>query len=171
MKIDSRPKPPVRKTNSTNSRTETRMIGRLEVVFFVRAIGDARLYSHPVLRANSWDGQAPAWRVRLQISRLIHAVSASSARPNMKWLFRLLLKILFRYEAFGQIALKTPGPVLLIPNHVSWLDWVFLLVLMDDDWKFVTSSVTAQTTPLHHFLMVNEDTFPIDPTSPYAAKR
>jgi acyl-[acyl-carrier-protein]-phospholipid O-acyltransferase/long-chain-fatty-acid--[acyl-carrier-protein] ligase len=90
---------------------------------------------------------------------------------NMKLLFRLLLKILFRYEAFGQEALKTPGPVLLIPNHVSWFDWLFLLVLTDDDWKFVTSSVTAQTSPLHRFLMVNEHTFPIDPTSPYAAKR
>lgn len=89
----------------------------------------------------------------------------------MKWLFRLLLKIFFRYEAFGVEALKTPGPVLLIPNHVSWLDWLFLLVVMDDDWKFVTSSVTAQTTPLHRFLMANEHTFPIDPTSPYAAKR
>lgn len=89
----------------------------------------------------------------------------------MKWFFRLLLKILFRYEAFGVEALKTPGPVLLIPNHVSWLDWLFLLVVMDDDWKFVTSSVTAQTSPLHRFLMVNEHTFPIDPTSPYAAKR
>jgi acyl-[acyl-carrier-protein]-phospholipid O-acyltransferase/long-chain-fatty-acid--[acyl-carrier-protein] ligase len=83
----------------------------------------------------------------------------------------LLLKIIFRYEAFGVEALKTPGPVLLIPNHVSWLDWLFLLIVMDDDWKFVTSSVTAQTTPLHRFLMVNEHTFPIDPTSPYAAKR
>ena len=89
----------------------------------------------------------------------------------MKFLFRLLLKLLFRYEAFGVDALKTPGPVLLIPNHVSWLDWLFLLVVMDDDWKFVTSSVTAQRTPVHRFLMMNEHTFTIDPTSPYAAKR
>jgi acyl-[acyl-carrier-protein]-phospholipid O-acyltransferase/long-chain-fatty-acid--[acyl-carrier-protein] ligase len=89
----------------------------------------------------------------------------------MKWFFRLLLKILFRYRAFGLEALKTPGPVLLIPNHVSWLDWLFLLVVMDDDWKFVTSSVTARRTPLHKFIMMNEHTFPIDPTSPYAAKR
>jgi acyl-[acyl-carrier-protein]-phospholipid O-acyltransferase/long-chain-fatty-acid--[acyl-carrier-protein] ligase len=89
----------------------------------------------------------------------------------MKWFFRLLLRIVFRYEAFGVEALKTPGPVLLIPNHVSWLDWLFLLVVMDDDWKFVTSSVTAETSLLHRLLMVNEQTFPIDPTSPYAAKR
>jgi acyl-[acyl-carrier-protein]-phospholipid O-acyltransferase/long-chain-fatty-acid--[acyl-carrier-protein] ligase len=89
----------------------------------------------------------------------------------MKVLFRALLKALFRYEAFGTEALKTPGPALLLPNHVSWLDWLFLLVVIDDDWKFVTSSVVAETTPLHRFLMVNKRTFPIDPTSPYAAKR
>lgn len=86
-------------------------------------------------------------------------------------LLRWLLRLLFRYEAFGGEALKTPGPVLLLPNHVSWIDWLFLVVLMDDDWKFVTSSVTAATSPLHRFLMVNEHTFPIDPGSPYAAKR
>jgi acyl-[acyl-carrier-protein]-phospholipid O-acyltransferase / long-chain-fatty-acid--[acyl-carrier-protein] ligase len=89
----------------------------------------------------------------------------------MKRLFHWLLKILFRYEAFGAEVLKTPGPVLLLPNHVSWVDWLFLLVLLDDDWKFVTSSVTARTSPLHRILMVNKQTFPIDPTSPYAAKR
>lgn len=89
----------------------------------------------------------------------------------MKRPFHWLLKILFRYEAFGAEELKTPGPVLLLPNHVSWFDWLFLVVLLDRDWKFVTSSVTAQTSPLHRFLMINDQTFPIDPSSPYAAKR
>src|SRR4051812_28559280 len=103
--------------------------------------------------------------------RLRPASHAHCARSNMKRLFHGFLKIVFRYEAFGIEALKTPGPVLLLPNHVSWLDWLFLLVLLDEDWKFVTSSVTAQTTPLHRFLMINKQTFPIDPTSPYAAKR
>jgi acyl-[acyl-carrier-protein]-phospholipid O-acyltransferase/long-chain-fatty-acid--[acyl-carrier-protein] ligase len=89
----------------------------------------------------------------------------------MKRLFHFLLKILFRYKAFGTEVLDTPGPVLLLPNHVSWLDWLFLLVLLDEDWKFVTSSITAQSSPLHRALMVNKQTFPIDPASPYAAKR
>lgn len=66
--------------------------------------------------------------------------------------------------------LNTPGPVLLIPNHVSWLDWLFVGVCLDDDWKFVTSSVTAQTTWLHRLIMINKRTFPIDPASPYAVK-
>lgn len=89
----------------------------------------------------------------------------------MRAFFRWLLRLLFRYEAFGVEHLKTPGPVLLVPNHVSWIDWLFLVAHLDDDWKFVTSSVTAQTSPVHRYLMINKWTFPIDPTSPYAAKR
>lgn len=89
----------------------------------------------------------------------------------MKRVLHWLVKILFRYKAFGTEVLKTPGPVLLLPNHVSWFDWLFLAVLLDEDWKFVTSSITAQASPLHRLLMVNKLTFPIDPASPYAVKR
>jgi acyl-[acyl-carrier-protein]-phospholipid O-acyltransferase/long-chain-fatty-acid--[acyl-carrier-protein] ligase len=64
-----------------------------------------------------------------------------------------------------------PGPALLVPNHVSWLDWLFLWVCLDGDWKFVTSSLTAQTSWLHRLIMVNHYTLPIDPSSPYAVKR
>jgi acyl-[acyl-carrier-protein]-phospholipid O-acyltransferase/long-chain-fatty-acid--[acyl-carrier-protein] ligase len=88
----------------------------------------------------------------------------------MKFLLHLLVQLLFRFRGYNTAALQTPGPVLLIPNHVSWLDWLFLGVLLDDDWRFVTSSVVAQTSPVHRFLMVNRRTFPIDTASPYAVK-
>jgi acyl-[acyl-carrier-protein]-phospholipid O-acyltransferase/long-chain-fatty-acid--[acyl-carrier-protein] ligase len=89
----------------------------------------------------------------------------------MKIFLRFLLQILFRFRAYDLDALKTPGPVLLIPNHCSWIDWLFLWVCLDDDWKFVTSSLTAQTSWLHRKLMVNHYTLPVDPGSPYAVKR
>ena len=89
----------------------------------------------------------------------------------MKSILHLLVKLLFRYRSYDTAALKTPGPVLLIPNHVSWLDWLFLIVVLDDDWKFVVSSTVAQTSWVHRKLMLNSHTFPIDPTSPYAVKR
>jgi acyl-[acyl-carrier-protein]-phospholipid O-acyltransferase/long-chain-fatty-acid--[acyl-carrier-protein] ligase len=89
----------------------------------------------------------------------------------MKALLHLILKLWFRFRAFDTSVLSAPGPVLLIPNHVSWLDWAFLAALLDDDWKFVTSSTTAQTTWVHRKIMVNHRTFPVDPSSPYAAKR
>lgn len=89
----------------------------------------------------------------------------------MKLILGILLKLWFRFRAFDTSVLTAPGPVLLIPNHVSWLDWAFLAAVLDDDWKFVTSSTTAEASWLHRKIMVNRRTFPVDATSPYAAKR
>jgi acyl-[acyl-carrier-protein]-phospholipid O-acyltransferase/long-chain-fatty-acid--[acyl-carrier-protein] ligase len=89
----------------------------------------------------------------------------------MKTFFRLLLRWLFRFRAYNEPVLTTPGPVLLIPNHVSWLDWLFLWVNLEEDWKFVVSSVAAQYSWFHRRLLLNRYTFPIDARSPYAVKR
>jgi len=89
----------------------------------------------------------------------------------MKTFFKILVRLLYRFRAYDLEALSTPGPVLLLPNHISWLDWLFLAVCLDDDWKFVTSANTAKTSWLHNKVMVNKRTFPIDPNSPYAVKQ
>ena len=81
-----------------------------------------------------------------------------------------MLRLLFRFRACNLGALQTPGPVLLIPNHLSWLDWLFLWVCLEEDWKFVTSSVVAQTNWLFRALMINRYTLPVDTSSPYAVK-
>ncbi len=83
---------------------------------------------------------------------------------------RLLLRLCFRFRAYNTEVLKTPGPVLLLPNHVSWFDWLLLGVCLEPDWRFVTSSTTAQISFIHRWLMVSSRTFPVDPLSPYAAK-
>lgn len=85
-------------------------------------------------------------------------------------LLRFLLRLFVRYEAFNEAVTKTSGPVLLLPNHLSWIDWLIVGVVLDKDWRFVTSSTTAQISWVHRFIMVNRRTFPIDPLSPYAAK-
>ncbi len=85
-------------------------------------------------------------------------------------LLRLLLRLLFRFRVEGAASLRGPGPMLLIPNHVSWLDWLFLLAVLEDDWKFVASSTTAETSWFHRKFMINSRTFPVDPTSPYAVR-
>jgi acyl-[acyl-carrier-protein]-phospholipid O-acyltransferase/long-chain-fatty-acid--[acyl-carrier-protein] ligase len=89
----------------------------------------------------------------------------------MRIILRFVLRILFRFRAYNEAVLKTPGPVLLIPNHTSWFDWLLLGVWLDKDWKFVVSSLSAQTSWFHHKVMINRRTFPIDNTSPYAVKR
>ena len=88
----------------------------------------------------------------------------------MKLILRILAKLFFRFRAFNSGALDTPGPVLLVPNHVSWLDWLFLYMLLDDDWKFVVSQSVSERSWLYRRVMVNERTFPIDPASPYSVK-
>src|SRR5712691_6258605 len=88
----------------------------------------------------------------------------------MKSIFRLLLRLLFGFRVCNDAVLKTPGPVLLIPNHVSWLDWIFVAVCLEDDWRFVVSSTSAQVSWVHRKIMINKRTFPIDTMSPYAAK-
>ena len=88
----------------------------------------------------------------------------------MRALLLFLLRRLFRFRAYNTEALQTPGPVLLIPNHVSWLDWLFVGALLERDWRFVVSSVAANYSWLHRKIMINRRTFAIDPASPYAAK-
>jgi acyl-[acyl-carrier-protein]-phospholipid O-acyltransferase/long-chain-fatty-acid--[acyl-carrier-protein] ligase len=89
----------------------------------------------------------------------------------IKVLFRRLLKLLFGFSAWNEGVLATPGPVLLIPNHVSWFDWLFIVLCLDRDWKFVVSRTSAETSWVHRKIMLNRRTFPIDATSPYAVKR
>ena len=89
----------------------------------------------------------------------------------MKTFLRFLLRILFRFRTYNEGVLDAPGPVLLIPNHISWFDWLLLGVCLKGDWKFVTSSTTAQASRFHRFLMVNRFTFPVETDSPYAVKR
>ncbi|MDP2136493.1 MAG: 1-acyl-sn-glycerol-3-phosphate acyltransferase, partial [Candidatus Didemnitutus sp.] len=85
-------------------------------------------------------------------------------------LLRLLLKVVFRFRVEGAETIRGPGPMILCPNHTSWLDWLFVLVCLEDDWKFVASSTTAQTTWIHRKMMINSRTFPVDNTSSYAIR-
>jgi acyl-[acyl-carrier-protein]-phospholipid O-acyltransferase/long-chain-fatty-acid--[acyl-carrier-protein] ligase len=89
----------------------------------------------------------------------------------MKSLLRIILQRCFGFRACNAMALNAEGPILLVPNHVSWLDWLFLAVCLPAEWKFVTSSITAQRSWLHHRIMVNQRTLPVDTDSPYAVKR
>ncbi len=88
----------------------------------------------------------------------------------MRALVRLLLRVLYRFRAFNESALNTPGPVLLLPNHVSWWDWLLIGACLEEDWRFVTSSTSAELSWFHKKIMVNRRTFPVDINSPYAVK-
>ena len=74
----------------------------------------------------------------------------------MKKFLRFLVRLLYGFHAYNEAVLKTPGPVLLVPNHCSWLDWLFVGVCLDDDWRFVTSSTAAEASWLHRRIMINQ---------------
>src|SRR5258706_6723489 len=84
---------------------------------------------------------------------------------------RWLLRLLYGFRAYNEAALNAPGPVLLLLNHVSWWDWLLVGVCLEKDWRFVTSSTSAETSWFHKRVMVNRRTFPVDINSPFAVKR
>jgi acyl-[acyl-carrier-protein]-phospholipid O-acyltransferase/long-chain-fatty-acid--[acyl-carrier-protein] ligase len=89
----------------------------------------------------------------------------------MKKILNLLLRLLFGFRAENIGALSTPGPVMLLPNHGSWVDWLFIAACVDRSWRFVTSKEAAQVSMVHRLVMLNRFTFPVEVDSPYAVKR
>src|SRR6266478_794501 len=89
----------------------------------------------------------------------------------MNAFLRWLLRLLYGFRAYNLSALKTPGPVLLLPNHVSWWDWLLIGACLESDWRFVTSIESSEVSWFHKKVMVNGRTFPVDINSPYAVKR
>lgn len=88
----------------------------------------------------------------------------------LKLLLRCLIRVLYGFKTYNETVLRAEGPVLLLANHVSWWDWVFLGVCLENDWRFVTSSITAELSWVHRRIMVNRRTFPVDMNSPYSVK-
>jgi acyl-[acyl-carrier-protein]-phospholipid O-acyltransferase/long-chain-fatty-acid--[acyl-carrier-protein] ligase len=88
----------------------------------------------------------------------------------LKAILRGVLRLLYGFRAYNETVLRTEGPVLLLSNHLSWWDWLFLGVCLGNDWRFVTSSTTAELSWVHRWIMVNRRTFPVEMNSPYAVK-
>jgi len=83
---------------------------------------------------------------------------------------RLVLRVWFRFRAYNEKAADVNGPVLIIPNHISWIDWLFVGLCVDPEWKFVASSIPARHSKLHAWILSNPRIFLIDNQSPYAVK-
>src|ERR1051326_6594909 len=88
----------------------------------------------------------------------------------MRRFLHFLVRLLYGFRIDNGRSLNTPGPVLLLPNHVSWWDWLLIGVCLEEDWKFVTSAESAKTSWLHKRIMINRRTFPVDMNSAYAVK-
>jgi acyl-[acyl-carrier-protein]-phospholipid O-acyltransferase/long-chain-fatty-acid--[acyl-carrier-protein] ligase len=89
----------------------------------------------------------------------------------MRAIIRFVLRLLFRFRAENTAVLQTPGPVVLLPNHASWIDWLFIVACIDARWRVVTSKEGARISWVHRLIMINRFTFPVETDSPYAVKR
>lgn len=81
-----------------------------------------------------------------------------------------VVRLLYGYRIYNSEALKTRGPVLLLPNHTSWWDWLLIGACLEEDWRFVVSREAAQVSWIHKRIMINRRTFPVDMNSPYGVK-
>src|SRR5437667_11392393 len=98
------------------------------------------------------------------------SANKTSARncERVRAFLRFLVRLLYGFRAVNEESLQTPGPVLLLPNHTSWWDWLLIGVCLEKDWRFVTSLESSELSWFHKKIMVNRRTFPVDMHSPYA---
>jgi acyl-[acyl-carrier-protein]-phospholipid O-acyltransferase/long-chain-fatty-acid--[acyl-carrier-protein] ligase len=84
--------------------------------------------------------------------------------------FNWLVRLLYGYRICNAEVLKSAGPVLLLPNHTSWWDWLLIGVCLEKDWRFAVSREAAELSWIHKRIMINSRTFPVDMNSPFGVK-
>ena len=77
------------------------------------------------------------------------------------WLMRLVLRVWFGFRGYNEAATRTEGPVLMVPNHLSWIDWLFVGLCLDNDWKLAASEIPARESKLHAWVLANPRVIPI----------
>jgi acyl-[acyl-carrier-protein]-phospholipid O-acyltransferase/long-chain-fatty-acid--[acyl-carrier-protein] ligase len=87
-----------------------------------------------------------------------------------RWVLRSLLRLLYRVSVTGLEHYAQAGSrVLLVANHTSFLDALLLAVFMPDRLTFAINTEIARRwwmRPLSKLV----DSFPLDPTNPYAVR-
>jgi len=82
------------------------------------------------------------------------------------------IKLWFKVDVIGEENLhpKTDKPIMYIANHVSWLDALFMSVILPKDVPFVVFSGTMNTWWAKLLLMFGPTPISVDSASPYAVK-
>ncbi|HWR05861.1 AMP-binding protein [Sporomusa sp.] len=86
----------------------------------------------------------------------------------MRTILRWLLQLLFRTRVIGRERFQFSGPSIIMPNHVSFLDAIFLYAYLPREVYFVVNTTIAARIS---FILqwVNHTT--VDPLSPYSVKK
>jgi acyl-[acyl-carrier-protein]-phospholipid O-acyltransferase/long-chain-fatty-acid--[acyl-carrier-protein] ligase len=89
---------------------------------------------------------------------------------NMLSFLRWLLRLLYGFSAHNEGGAADARSCVASANHLSWWDWLLIGVCLEEDWRFVTSSTSAELSWVHKRIMANHRTFPVDMNSPFAVK-
>ncbi|MDR7866631.1 MAG: AMP-binding protein [Sporomusaceae bacterium] len=86
----------------------------------------------------------------------------------MRGLLRVLLRVLFRARLTGEKEFRFDGPSIVLPNHVSFLDAIFLYAYLPNEVCFVVNTAIAQKIG---FVLRWVTHIAIDPLNPYSLKK
>jgi len=86
----------------------------------------------------------------------------------MKTLLRWLLQLLFKTKVVGKEELSFEGPSIILPNHVSYLDAIFLYAYLPSGTCFVVNTGVAQQIS---FILRWVNHIAVDPLNPYSLKK
>ncbi|RXT03826.1 AMP-binding protein [Ammoniphilus sp. CFH 90114] len=84
------------------------------------------------------------------------------------YLLKLILRVLFRVQVRGLEKLDFSKPLILMPNHISLLDAVFLALYLPSQVTFVANTGIAKR---FSFIMKFRSHITIDPLNPYSIRK
>lgn len=86
----------------------------------------------------------------------------------MKAVLRIILKLLFGTRLTGKEQLSSSGPSIILPNHVSFLDAIFLYAYLPESACFVINTAIAAKIS---FILRWVNHITVDPFNPYSLKK
>ena len=86
----------------------------------------------------------------------------------MKTLLRIILGWLFKVKLYNWERLVFTGPSVILPNHLSFLDAIFMYAYLPDGVCFVVNTAIAEKIS---FVLRWVDHVTVDPLNPYAVKK
>ncbi|SFL43207.1 AMP-binding protein [Pelosinus propionicus] len=86
----------------------------------------------------------------------------------LRYLLRILLRLLFKSKVIGFKEMRFDGPTIVLPNHVSFLDAVFLYAYLPSTICYVINTDIAEKL---RFYLQFINHIKIDPLNPYSLKK
>lgn len=86
----------------------------------------------------------------------------------LRYLLRILLRLLFKAKVIGFKEMRFDGPTIVLPNHVSFLDAVFLYAYLPSTICYVINTDIAEKL---RFYLQFINHIKIDPLNPYSLKK